>query len=88
VLERDSLTDIVTQAAALAGVTDAAMGGNSQVEIVRRSAPDRTYLFIINHGEDSITVPVSGDELVTESRADTEIVVPGGSVRVVREVRA
>lgn len=88
VLERDSLTDVVTQAASLAGVTASAMGGNSQVEIVRRSAPDRSYLFIINHGADSITVPASGDELVTESRADTDIVVPGGSVRVVREVRA
>jgi beta-galactosidase len=86
VLEQSSLVEVIREAAALASVNVSLMGGNSQVEIVRRSAPDRSYLFIINHGEEPITVPATGDELVTDSRVNTDVVVPGGSVRVIREV--
>ncbi|MGV8883709.1 MAG: beta-galactosidase [Rhodoglobus sp.] len=87
VLEPQVLARVVNEAAALAAVTVSASEGNSQVEILRRSAPDRSYLFIINHGEDPITVAAVGDELITQSRANSDVVVPGGTVRVVREVR-
>jgi beta-galactosidase len=88
VLAPDALARVVRGAVARAGVQVSDMAGTSTVEIVRRSAPDRSYLFIINHGADAHTTAASGVELLTADAVEATITVPGGSVRVVREARA
>lgn len=69
------------------GVTPPAIvdGDASQLELVRRHGDEHTYLFVINHGSDSIFVYANGTELVTETAAVGVVEVPAGAVRIIRE---
>lgn len=58
---------------------------STDVEIVRRRAPDRSYRFVINHGSDPIDVDAHGYELATETAVAGTMTVPAGAVRVIRE---
>ncbi|MEV0005766.1 beta-galactosidase [Micromonospora sp. NPDC050980] len=55
------------------------------VEVVRRRAADRSWLFVVNHTDESARLPVTGAELLTGERCDGELTVPPGEVAVVRE---
>lgn len=59
----------------------------SGIEAVRRTHPDRSYLFLTNHSAEPITVTASGTELVTGMAVDDSIDIPAGEVRVVEERR-
>lgn len=59
-------------------------GASSDVEVVRRAGAAASFLFVINHGSTDVEVPVSGHELVTD-REVPSLLVPAGSVRIVRE---
>jgi len=55
------------------------------VEVVRRRAADRSWLFVINHGDAEARLAVTGTELLSGGRCAGELVVPAGEVAVVRE---
>lgn len=55
-------------------------------EVVRRGTPERSWLFVINHTGEPVTVPARGHELVADRPVDGELEVPAGDVAVVREV--
>jgi beta-galactosidase len=57
------------------------------VEVVRRAGEHGTYLFVINHTEAEVKVPLDavGTELLTGERAIGRLSVPPGAVRVLRE---
>lgn len=63
-------------------------GGDGRVEVVRRSNDQASYLFIVNHSDTTVSVKVTGRELITDERIDEEVLVPAGAVRVVWEKTA
>ena len=74
----------------LRGVYDAAGlrtpdGIPDDVEVVRRHAPDRSYLVAINHRDDAVTLAATGTELLTGEPCAGTLTVPAGGVRVVAE---
>ena len=83
-LDADGLQKVTDALLAEAGLT----GGDAPdgVELVRRHADDgRSWLFVLNHTADEITVPASGHELLRDVAAPAAVVVPAGAVAVVRE---
>nr|WP_297424540.1 beta-galactosidase [uncultured Actinotalea sp.] len=84
VLDADHATALVREVATHAGV-EPMPGAGPQVEVVRRAHDDgASYLFVINHSDDVVAVPVHGHELTQDERTET-LHVPAGAVRVVRE---
>ena len=83
-LEPEGLRDILRQAATDAGATSLGPE-NGDIEVVRRAASDRSYLFIINHGTTAIEHPCNGFDLVTQQSVQSTVTVPAGAVRVIRE---
>jgi beta-galactosidase len=58
----------------------------AEVETVRRSGPNGSFLFVINHDlETEATVRVSGTDLLTGRRSAEKVVVPAAGVAVIRE---
>ncbi|AXO36969.1 beta-galactosidase [Micromonospora echinospora] len=84
-LDDDATDRLVARLLAETGVrppVDAPAG----VEVVRRrSAADRSWLFVINHTTEPARLPVTGVELLGGARCDGELEVPAGEVAVVRE---
>jgi len=69
------------------GVVQPAIAGlPEKVEVVRRVGTEAEYVTVINHGDDGVTLPLAGVELVAGAQV-SELVVPGGQVRVVRRQR-
>ena len=68
-----------------ARVTAVGPEGDGLVEVIRRAAPDRSYRFIINHGDTDVEVSAAGVELVTGADIASTLRVPAGAVRVIRE---
>ncbi|MFE0674532.1 beta-galactosidase [Streptomyces sp. NPDC058867] len=58
------------------------------LEAVRRTDEDHSYLFLINHTEEPMTVSVAGIALAGTEIASGQALVPPGGVAVVREDRA
>jgi beta-galactosidase len=75
------ILDRVTTAAGLATPAPAPPG----VEIVRRCAGDTSWLFLINHGADPVTVPGSGRDLLTGQVHERAVPLPAAGVAVLRE---
>ncbi|WP_250400104.1 beta-galactosidase [Streptomyces cellostaticus] len=55
------------------------------IEAVRRSGPDGSYLFLVNHGEDPAKVLVEGTGLLDATQDGSFAEIPAGGVAVVRE---
>lgn len=83
-LDPDAAAALVRTVAAEAGVAPAD-GAGRDVEVVRRTADDRSFLFVINHSQDAVDVPARGHEVVTGADVGPVLQVPAGAVRVVRE---
>ncbi|NMR20255.1 beta-galactosidase [Cellulomonas fimi] len=83
-LDPDAAAALVRSVAVEAGATPCA-GAGREVEVVRRAAENRSFLFVINHSEDAVEVPVRGHEVVTGADVGPLLQVPAGGVRVVRE---
>lgn len=83
-LDPDAAVALVRTVATGAGVT-ATAGAGRDVEVVRRSADDRSFLFVINHSDGVVEVPARGHEVVTGADVGPVLVVPAGAVRIVRE---
>jgi len=77
--------DLLGTIAEHARVTAAGPVGDGLVEVVRRAAADRSYSFIINHGDTDIEVSGAGLELITGVDVTRTLRVPAGAVRVLRE---
>lgn len=58
----------------------------SGVEVVRRRAGDRSWLFAINHSGAGVEIPAEGTELVSGERVTGRVAVPAGGFAVVRSV--
>ncbi|GAB5080128.1 beta-galactosidase [Arthrobacter sp. AD-310] len=82
VLTPAALGEIVTEAAADAGIST--LAGPEGLEVVVRSGPDNSYLFLINHSADEHKHPARGYELLAGEEVSSAVVVPAGAVRVVR----
>jgi beta-galactosidase len=74
---------IARAAAAAAGVP--VLDLPADVEVVRRSGPQGSFLFVLNHGQHDVEVAAVGEDLVTEQPCRGSVRVPGGGVAVVRE---
>ncbi|MHC5795470.1 beta-galactosidase [Lacisediminihabitans sp. FW035] len=61
---------------------------SDDLEIMRRSDGDRTWMFAINHGSTDAAVTVAGLELLGGVPTGGTLTVPAGGVAVVREVIA
>ena len=81
---------LLRRLAADAGVAPAAevRGGDAPIELVRRRGVDASYLFVVNHGVEPVTVSTTGFEIVTGMPVAGDAVVPGGAVRIIREEAA
>ena len=81
----DGYRDLLRTIAAAARVTAVGPENDGLLEVVRRAAPGRSYLFIINHGDTEVEVSAAGVELVTGTDVTRTLRVPAGAVRVLRE---
>jgi beta-galactosidase len=55
------------------------------VEAVRRTGPQGSYLFLINHGSETAHIRATGHDLVADKRVTGSLSVQPGAVAVVRE---
>jgi beta-galactosidase len=76
---------LVAGVLAAAGAGPAVPGLPPGAEAVRRRAPGRSWLFVLNHGERTACVPASGVELLTGRRVDGELAVEPQGAAVLRE---
>ncbi|GAA1846050.1 beta-galactosidase [Agromyces salentinus] len=79
--------DLVVRIADEAGVGRPA-GAGPDLEVVRRSGDDRSYLFAINHGAAPAAVDAVGFDLVTSSPVAGAVTVPAYGIRIIREEAA
>ncbi|MGC5168031.1 beta-galactosidase [Luteimicrobium sp. DT211] len=89
-LDDDGLRAVLAAAyqdAGLAPRDGLGAGTGRDVEIVERTGDGRLYTFVLNHGTEPASVPVTGDELLTGSTVDGWLKVPAGEVAVVRSPR-
>ncbi|MGV8967371.1 MAG: beta-galactosidase [Cellulomonas sp.] len=84
-LEPGALRGLMRTVSRDAGVTPLGPESDGSVEVIRRAAADRSYLFVINHGPSEVSVPAAGHELVSGVTVESTLCVPAGAVRVVRE---
>jgi beta-galactosidase len=54
------------------------------VEVVRRSAGERSWLFVINHSAEEARLEAAGVELISGATVDDTLIVPAGRVAIVR----
>jgi beta-galactosidase len=83
-LDDDGIRALLRRVLAEAGVAPV-VPTRPGVEVVRRSGPGQSYVFVINHTDEPASVPVTGTELLTGTPAAGDLTVPAGAVRVVRE---
>jgi beta-galactosidase len=55
------------------------------LEVTRRAGPDRSYLFVINHGSETAHLRANGWDLVADRQLTGTLSLQGGTVAVVRE---
>jgi beta-galactosidase len=82
VLPPSALRDVVREAAMDAGISAAACPEG--LEVVVRSGPEHSYLFLINHSAEEHKYPAHGYELLAGEEVSAAVAVPPGAVRVVR----
>ncbi|MGN9776470.1 beta-galactosidase [Micromonospora sp. H33] len=75
---------LVTRLATEAGVRPPAEAPPG-VEVVRRRAGERSWLFVLNHTGEEVRLSASGTELLGGTHCSGELTVPPGEVAVVRE---
>ncbi len=80
--DRIAYRDLIARLAADAGIAPTP-GASRDVEIVRRSGENGSYLFVINHGDTAVEIAATGHDLVTDAPASGR--VPAGAVRIIKE---
>lgn len=84
-LDDDDLRDLLRAATRAAGVRATGPESDGSVEVVRRTGGGRSYVFVINHGEQGIEHIITGHDLITGETVPGLLKVGAGSVRVIRE---
>ncbi|MGW8481785.1 beta-galactosidase [Microbacterium sp. NPDC055903] len=85
-LVEDGFDDVVTAVTRSAGVRRL-VPSTADLEATRRIAGDASWLFLLNHGEEAVTVQAEGVDLVSGATVAGELTLPGGGVAVIRENR-
>lgn len=85
VLSPDGLDQLLTEILAAAGAVPVVEGLPRGVEALRRKGEHGRYLFVVNHTDAEVTVPVSGTELLGGAAVDGALRVAAGGAAVVRE---
>jgi beta-galactosidase len=83
-LDDAALAELVTRACRDAGLSPEA-DVPPGAEVVRRHGEATTYLFVLNHTREPVSIPASGYDLVAEADVDGSLVVAGGGCALVRE---
>lgn len=85
----DAVLDTVYRDAGVRPTATRAMGDAGPqaegVEIVRRASADHSFLFVINHRDHPVRVPVRGVDALTGTAHDGHVTVAAGDVAVIRE---
>ncbi|MGW2180694.1 beta-galactosidase [Streptomyces sp. NPDC001732] len=84
-LEPDARSQLVTALVERSGATIASPG--QELDVVTRSTAEHRYVFLINHGAGEATFTGAGTDLLDGSLHEDEVKVPGGGVRVLKQVR-
>jgi beta-galactosidase len=79
---REDYRRLIAEIAASAGVAPMP-GAGPEVEIIRRTGENGSYLFVINHGAEDVEIAATGHDLVSD--APTTGTVPAGAVRIIKE---
>ena len=56
---------------------------HADVEMVRRQSAETSYLFVLNHNDEPVSVTADGDDLLSGEPAETGLTVPAGGVAVI-----
>lgn len=81
-LDRDGTARLVRHLCQSAGVAWREQPG---LEVVRRTGHGTSYLFLLNHTDEELTVSAQGTDLVSGRLCEGSVVVAAGGVAVVRE---
>lgn len=79
-----TLASVLAELAGVAGVAPAA-AAPAGVEVVRRTGASDSYLFVLNHTDEPVSVPVDGYDLVADTAVRGGLELVAGGVAVVRE---
>jgi len=80
--DADGLAAIMSEVYADAGIAPAAVAAG--VELVRRRGADADYTIAINHATVTVSLSISGTELLTQTVSEGTLEIAGGDVAVVR----
>ncbi len=83
-LEPDDLAALLGRIITEAGIEPVVPGLPAGVEAVRRSGPQGSYVFLVNHGDRTAMVDVPGTDLLTGVRARL-IRIDGGATAILAE---
>lgn len=86
VLDDAGLDALVARLCGEAGIPTEPLGDG--VDLVVRRGADREIVFVINHRDEAVTVPLAGRDLVTGVRLDGPSEIPAGAVRAVLSDRS
>jgi beta-galactosidase len=79
------LARVTSDAGAAAAAAVSSAGSPSEVDVTRRRGPDGSWLFVLNHGSDDVSLDISGHELVSDRTVEGVLTVDAGGCAVVRE---
>lgn len=83
---QDGLQKVIDAVVRDSGITPVLPDLPAGVEVTRRRAQNgRSWLFVLNHSDTDVTLPVSGQELIEATTAHGELLVQAGAVAVIRE---
>lgn len=80
--DAEGLAAVMTEVYADAGVAPAGLPAG--VEVVRRTSADADFLVAINHSAVTVSLSVSGVDLLTQTATDGMLELAGGDVAVIR----
>ncbi len=80
--DADGLAAVMSEVYADAGVAPAGLPAG--VEVIRRASEDADYVVAINHSAVTVSLSVSGEDLLTQTATDGMLVLAGGDVAVIR----
>ena len=83
-LDSDGLGEFLDTVARQAGVEPAIAGLPPGVEAVRRHGPGSGYLFVMNHQDRQVVVPVEGTDVLSGGLWSRSTSLAGGDVAVIR----
>jgi beta-galactosidase len=84
-LEQTGIDALAARLLAEAGVTPVVPPAAGLEAARRRTEDGRSWVFLVNHGDEPLEVPVAGIELVSSRQTDGLLRLAGGGVAVVEE---